>query len=65
MHECAIFKSGTVKRRYEVTALDGDGKEFVVGWTDNSDGSPLVDGVNLHPSWNTPKIIDRKTDDVS
>lgn len=54
-------KIGDKGRRYEIRALDEDDEEFVVGWSDVDDGK-LNELVNLHPSWHSPRTIDRHAD---
>lgn len=51
---------GDTGMRYEVRCDDGDGNEMVVGHTTDPTGGKLVEAVNLHPSWNSPKIVDRE-----
>ena len=56
---------GDKGQRYEVrcigiTGCDDDG-EAPVGWTDNIEvANRMVSGVNKHPSWHSPRIVDRK-----
>lgn len=46
-------------QRYEVTCLM-EGERRIVGWSDEKSGADrLVSGVNLHPSWTDPMILDR------
>ena len=54
------FKVGDNGQRYEIRFIDGDGKKYVAGWTDNKDGKPFVQSINNHPVWHSPKVIDRK-----
>ena len=37
--------------------------EFVVGWTNQEDGSALVRMVNLHPVWKEPRVLDLGEDE--
>jgi len=52
------FKTGNKGQRYEVRCKDAFGKERIVGWAD--DPKNLVESVELHPSFHSPEIIDRK-----
>lgn len=54
------FKVGDKGQRYEVRFIGSNGKEFVAGWTDDKNGKPFVESINLHPAWHSPKIIDRQ-----
>jgi hypothetical protein len=47
-------------QRYEVRCLDEDGAEKVIGWTDDPTGGGLVRGVDAHPAWRSPRVIDRR-----
>lgn len=64
MAECSFMerRSGDHGQRYEVRALDADNNdiEFVVGWTNEAGGGDLVRGVNAHPAWHSPRVIDRR-----
>lgn len=53
-------KLGDKGRRYEIRAKDEDGNEFVVGWSDSA--TAFTDGINLHPSWHSRRVIDRGSD---
>ena len=56
------FQVGDRDQRYEVRAKNSQGKEIVFGWTDCADGDALVKSINLHPSFHSPRVIDRKAD---
>lgn len=53
---------GDQGQRYEVTFLDHDADQRrVLGWTDDhSVALRMVSGVNAHPTWNFPWVVDRK-----
>ncbi len=51
---------GDEGQRYEVRFIGSDGKGYVAGWTDDPDGRPFVESINMHPVWHSPKVIDRK-----
>lgn len=55
------FKVGDKGQRYEVRCKNAIGDEIVVGWAD--DPKTLVESVELHPSFHSPKVIDRKPKD--
>ena len=61
MVECSFskrIKTGDRGQRYEIRYTDkDDGKEKVIGWSDDPDN--LVECINLHPSMEDPKVIDR------
>lgn len=44
-------------QKYKVTAEDGDGKRFTVGWSDDPTGGSLVEAAKKHPSWCIVQII--------
>ena len=54
------LKVGDKGQRYEVRFIGSNGKEQIAGWTDDADGGDLVEGINLHPLWHSPKVIDRE-----
>lgn len=52
---------GDRRQRYEVRYVDADdGIEKVFGWTDETDGGAMVECINLHPVWNSPRVVDRQ-----
>lgn len=54
-------KVGDEGQRYEVCCKDSGGKEIKVGWSDDLEGAgAMCEGIRLHPSFHSPKIIDRK-----
>lgn len=54
-------KVGDEGQRYEVCCKDSGGKEIKVGWSDDLEGAEVMrECVRLHPSFHSPKIIDRK-----
>lgn len=55
---------GDKGQRYEVRAIDGTGKEIVVGWCGNEEGKPLSTCIERHPVWHSPKVIDRDTGEI-
>lgn len=57
-----VMPTGDRGQRYEVRCTDGNGAEMVVGWCEDSDGGPLRRCVELHPSWHSPVVIDRRVD---
>ena len=46
--------------RYEIRALDADGEEFVVGWSNN--WNAFIRGIDAHPSWHSRRVFDRHND---
>lgn len=53
---------GDKGQRYEVRAMveiNGQDEEHVVGYTDDETGGGLVRMLKLHPSWHSPRVIDR------
>jgi len=60
MSQCGAFKTGDQGQRYEVRAIGEDEHEFVLGWTEKSDGGNLVRAVEAHPAWHSPRVIDRE-----
>lgn len=55
------FKIGDQGQRYEVRAKNEVGKQVVIGWAETSEGvAALKKSVKLHPSFHSPKVIDRK-----
>lgn len=59
-YHCGKFNVGDKGQRYEVHYTDSDGKEKVFGWTNEADGGALVRSINLNPSMNSPRVIDRQ-----
>lgn len=52
---------GDKNQRYEVQAIFPPNTEHeVMGWTDRADGGELVGSVEMHPSWHSPRVIDRE-----
>ena len=48
-------------QRYEVSASNPDGSSICIGWSDTVEGTEsLVEGVLLHPSMHSPKVVDRQ-----
>lgn len=58
--EYSLFKTGDKGQRYEVRAVGMQGTEFVVGWTEHSDGGGLAKTVERHPVWTLSRIVDRQ-----
>ena len=55
--------TGDRGQRYEIRVTDGQGKELVVGWTDDLERAErLKDGIARHPVLTDPRIIDRRKD---
>lgn len=52
------FKVGDKRQRYEVRYTDAKGVQRVMGWAD--DPKNLVEAIELHPSFHSPKVIDRQ-----
>lgn len=52
------IKKKRASKRYEVQYTDGEGIQRVMGWAD--DPKNLIEAVELHPSFHSPKIIDRQ-----
>jgi len=46
--------------RYMIRAIDGEGKDFVVGWSSLRSGGTPMKLVKEHPLWHSPVIIDTK-----
>jgi hypothetical protein len=46
--------------RYMVRAIDGEGKDFVVGWSTLRSGGTPMRLVKEHPLWHSPIVIDTK-----
>jgi hypothetical protein len=60
MRTCQKVAIGDKGQRYEVRAQDkAESQEFVVGWTEEKNGGGLVEMVNRHPSWHSPRVVDR------
>ncbi len=53
------LRVGDKGQQYEVRFIY-NGKECTAGWTDDKNGKPLVETINKHPVWHSPKVIDRK-----
>lgn len=51
--------AGDRGQRYEVRYLDADGSEHVMGWSESYPQN-YVDAINAHPSWHSPKVVDRR-----
>lgn len=51
-------------QRYEVTFLDpGENVRKVFGWSETQKGAQtMVSSIEKHPSWQEPRIIDRKAE---
>ncbi len=48
------------EKRYEVRCKHDDSEEeHVVGFTNDPTGGKLVEGVNLHPSFHSPRVVER------
>ena len=62
-NKCDFFKVGDRGQSYEVRALDADGNDMGIGYTDDATGGSLIKMVNAHPSWHSPRVIDRKKSD--
>lgn len=61
----AEIKTGDQGQRYEVRYINAAGKEKIVGCTDIFECAKSMEkGIILHPSMHSPKIIDRKVNDV-
>ena len=54
---------GDKGQRYEVRYLDHEDNEQVAGWHDDPTGGNLIKMIELHPSWHSPRVIDRRRDD--
>lgn len=47
-------------QRYKVICLTKSGRQVTIGWAETQKGvDNLVLGVNLHPSFHSPQVIDR------
>lgn len=46
-------------QRYEVRYLDEDNEERVMGWSESYPHN-YVAAVKAHPSWHSPRVIDRR-----
>lgn len=46
--------------RYMVRATDGEGKDFVVGWSTLRSGGTPMRIVKEHPEWHSPIVFDTK-----
>lgn len=54
------FKTGDKGQRYEVRYKDSEGVERVMGWSETDDGvKNLKFAIELHPSFHSPRVIDR------
>jgi hypothetical protein len=53
-------EEGYASQKYEVRARDEMGIEFVVGWTSDKLGEPLVTEVEKHPHWYHPRVLEKK-----
>ncbi len=61
MTDCGKIPKGDKGQRYEVHAeTEAECEDFIVGWTERADGEPLVGVINAHPSWHSPRVIDRR-----
>jgi len=55
------FKVGDKGQRYEVRYKDEQDNEKIAGWAGNATGAAdFVKAIQLHPSFHSPKIIDRQ-----
>ena len=52
------FKIGDRGKRYEVRYIDTKGNEKVMGWAEDPEN--LVKVIKLHPTYHSPKVIDRQ-----
>lgn len=57
------FKICDKGQRYEVRYKDDEGIERVMGWADESEN--LVKAIELHPSYHSPRVIDRQAKALS
>ncbi len=48
---------GDKGQRYEIHCIDADGKDFLMGWSNNPDW--FLETVKLHPSFHSRYVIDR------
>lgn len=46
--------------RFEVHAIDGYGRDILVGYTNRAGGDDLVRLVKCHSVWHSPRVIDRE-----
>ena len=54
------FNVGDKGQRYEVQCKNEEGETVIVGWGETDEHvANLVKGIELHPSYSTPKVIDR------
>lgn len=52
---------GDKGQRYEVRMIDAKGADVPFGWTEyRPDAERMCRMVEKHPSWSSPRIIDRK-----
>lgn len=60
--ECGKFPVGDRGQRYEVRYfLVDSGQEFVMGWTERSDGGGLLASAKIWPLARDPFVIDRQS----
>lgn len=57
-------RTGDKGQRFEVRAVDANGKEFVIGWCNDPEATIYLKMVDVHPSWHAPKIVDRETGEI-
>lgn len=57
---CNRLPIGDHGQRYEVRCIALDGQEIRLGWTDAADGGAFIQMVDAHPTWHSPRIIDRE-----
>ena len=51
--------AGDRGQRYEVRFTDEDGNDKVLGWSETYPQN-YIDAVNAHPSWHSPRVVDRR-----
>lgn len=60
--ECGKMAVGDRGQRYEVRYFHIEtGKEYVMGWTERSDGGGLLSSAKLWPRARDPFVLDRKS----
>lgn len=57
-HTCGRFAVGYKGQRYEVSYLDANGNEHIMGWTNDASGGSLVRSIEAHPVWHTPRVYE-------
>jgi len=54
-----LRRGGDQGQRYEVR-FQARAAEIVFGWSDSLEGAQaMVDRINRHPTWHSPRVIDR------